>query len=1085
MWKQIDNYHEKYKPSHLQIESFNHLINNTFPEMFHDISFHALMNKNQYFVVHINNYYIDRPFIYDEQRNIRYIYPNEARIRNMNYETNISVDITTHLVHVDTKQVLQSDAYPKTLLFKLPVMIGSSICNNHAFKNECEYDHGGYFILKGKERVLIAQERINYNQIYVYAPKQSKFNYIAEVRSVKEDADYSILFQLKIDSMGWIVANMHHIKDDIPLGIIFIVFGVDETMMDYIKEYRDIIQYNIGVYKHMTKQEAYQYLESCTKTDGRDVRVLFKDEILPHIGITSNHQDKIQFILNMLLKLLKTYDGKRPEDNRDHIGNKRIEMSGNLIANLVKGLFKKMIKTIQQHVEKRGDYNILNVINKFSITSRIFQCFTTGNWGIPKSKYIRQGVSQILNRLSYLGTISHLQRITIPIGKESKNTNVRQLNSTTFGFVCGVTTPEGESSGIVKDFAIFTCVSEEIPFSFMVDVLMRLFPHDIQDTYTDGSYCLFVNGIIIGYVMDTIRFIERFKELRTMFYIHRHVSISVDHFDKDILIFSDAGRILRAVVNGKIKEEKEKKEEKEIKEEKEKNDINDIKDIKDIKDTWDECVYKGSIVYIDGTEQESSVIGMDLSDDGPYDYYEIHPTSMFGICAGIIPFPEHSQAPRNIYQAAMSKQAIGMYALSHNIRFDTIAHVLHYPQKHLVTTRLSTQVGMEDMPPGHNVIVAIMCYTGFNMEDSIILNKSAVERGLFCSTSYRSHTAQEMKHGTQDIELIEYPPKEIQQKQFNYSKLDQHGIIHIGSYVEENDVLIGKIYRKTDHTDRDISLSAKANECGIVDKICVTINSSGYRLIKVKIRNVKIPEIGDKCASQHAQKGTIGMIYPSEDMPFTSEGIVPDVILNPHAIPSRMTINMLMEILCGKKCCLDGTIQDATAFCHDGEQLIEHVGSTLTKHGYNGMGYETMYNGMTGEPLLSKIFIGPCYYSRLKHLVSEKLHARTRGNVQMLSRQPCAGRSRDGGLRFGEMERDCIITHGSSSFLKERMFDMSDKYELYVCSTCGTIVNNKKECMQCGHDQTDITYIPYACKLLFQELQAMGTKITLNSLTQP
>lgn len=1055
MWKQIDDYHRTYKTSHLQIESFNHLVETTFPNMFRDVSFQAMVNKNQCFVIQMNNYYIDKPFIYDEQRNIRYIYPNEARIRNINYETNVSVDITTHLIDMDTKRVCSSESYPKTLLFKIPVMTCSSICNlkdyDKSLRNECEHDYGGYFVLKGKERVLIAQERINYNQVYVYVPKQSKFLYVAEVRSVKEDADYSILFQIKIDGSGWIVINMHHIKDDIPLGIMFKMLNVVD--LKELNAFKDIIRYNMDMYKNMSQEEALAYVEECTKSDGRDVKTLFQDEFLPHLGLTSSDDERVQFIFRMLLKLLDTFVGKRPEDNRDHIGNKRIEMAGNLIGNLVKGLFKKMIKNIQQHVEKRGDYNIINTINKFSITSRIFQCFTTGNWGIPKSKYIRQGVSQILNRLSYLGTVAHTQRITVPIGKESKNTNVRQLNSTTFGFICGVTTPEGESSGIVKDFATFVVVSEDISHTMVMDVLLNLFQFS---EWNPGMYCVFVNGIIMGYIKNVSEFIRKFKELRRLFYIHRHVSISVDEFDKDIVIFTDAGRILRAVVDATMELPTEN-------------------------DTWDECVYNGTIVFIDGNEQESSVLGMTFEDKN-VDYYELHPTSMFGTCAGVIPFPEHSQAPRNIYEAAMSKQAIGMYSLAFNTRFDTIAHVLHYPEKRLVTTRLSTHVGMEDMPSGHNVIVAIMCYTGFNMEDSIIINRSAIDRGLFCSTSYRSHSANETKHGTQDIEIIDVPSKDIQQKQYNYTKLDCDGIVRLGVYVEENDVIVGKVYRKTDCPDRDISLVVKNNESGFVDKVCISVNASGYKLVKIKIRNVKIPEIGDKCASQHAQKGTIGMIFPQEDMPFTAEGICPDVILNPHAIPSRMTINMLMEILCGKKSCMDGTFQDATAFCHDGEQLISEVSSVLASNGYNGMGYETMYNGMTGEQLLSKIFIGPCYYSRLKHLVSEKLHARARGNVQMLSRQPCAGRSRDGGLRFGEMERDCIITHGTSSFLKERMFDMSDQYELYVCSECGTMVNNQKGCMACGHDKTELTYIPYACKLLFQELQAMGTKITLNTI---
>jgi len=453
---------------------------------------------------------------------------------------------------------------------------------------------------------------------------------------------------------------------------------------------------------------------------------------------------------------------------------------------------------------------------------------------------------------------------------------------------------------------------------------------------------------------------------------------------------------------------------------------------------------------------------------------------MLGICAGLTPFPDHSQAPRNVYAAAMSKQSIGMYATSFNERFDTMAHVLHYPQRRLVPTQLCSTGHFEDMPSGINCIVAVACYGGFNQEDSILINRSAIDRGLFVSSSYKTTSICENKKGTHDAEVIEYPSERIQKNTFNYKKLSRtDGIVDVGTIVEREDVLVGKVYYNNDNQVSDCSLVCKLAEEGIVDKVCVTHNAAGYKLVKIRIRKLRIPEIADKFAHLSAQKGTCGMIYPQEDMPFTGEGITPDIIINAHALPSRMTINMLLEMICGKAGTLVGERYDSTAFCHDGEKLVEEMGKILSQKGYEQHGYEVMYNGFTGVPLKSRIFIGPAYYQRLKHLVADKCHSRASGNVQLMSRQPCAGRSRHGGLRFGEMERDCMITHGVSAFLKERLFDMSDPYQLDICVACGNMVHRRNECVACGKDKTEQVQIPYACKLLFQELQAMNIKIKL------
>jgi DNA-directed RNA polymerase II subunit RPB2 len=496
---------------------------------------------------------------------------------------------------------------------------------------------------------------------------------------------------------------------------------------------------------------------------------------------------------------------------------------------------------------------------------------------------------------------------------------------------------------------------------------------------------------------------------------------------------------------------------------------------------WDDAVESGVIVYVDGYEVDFATVAMRPENVvvGTTDFLEIHPSLILGVSANRIPFPEHSQAPRNLYSSSMMKQAIGFYCSNYQRRFDNAGYILHYPQKRLVSTLYSTECHMEENPSGVNAIVAIACYTGFNMEDSILLNRHAIDRGLFRSTVYRTVSICETKHGTRVHERIEMPPADLCVVSYDYSQLGDDGIIRVGAKVTATHVLVGRVSYLNEVAERDTSLICGPAEVGVVDAVAVTYNAQGYMLVKVKIRHEDIPEIGDKFANLEAQKGTCGMIYSQEDLPFNSEGMVPDVIVNSHCIPSRMTINMLLEQLTGKASCFTGKFQDATAFCH-GDELVQEVERVLLEEGYESRGDEVFYNGMTGRPFKMKLFMGVCYYQRLKHLVASKMHARATGNVQALTRQPTEGRSKDGGLRYGEMERDVAISQGTSIFLKERLFDMSDPYQVWVCTACGHMINNGvDECALCGSDQRCRMNLPYASKLLFQELNAMGIKIEL------
>ena len=391
----------------------------------------------------------------------------------------------------------------------------------------------------------------------------------------------------------------------------------------------------------------------------------------------------------------------------------------------------------------------------------------------------------------------------------------------------------------------------------------------------------------------------------------------------------------------------------------------------------------------------------------------------------------------------MGKQAMGIYLTNFLVRMDTMANILYYPQKPLATTRSMEYLKFRELPAGQNAIVAILCYSGYNQEDSVIMNQSSIDRGLFRSIYYRSYMDLEKRSGVTPLEEFEKPTREttLRMKHGTYDKLEDDGLVAPGTGVTGEDIIIGKTaplppdneelgQRTRTHSRRDVSTPLKSTENGIVDQVLITTNAEGQKFVKIRVRSSRIPQIGDKFASRHGQKGTIGITYRQEDMPFTWEGITPDIVINPHAIPSRMTIGHLVECLLSKVATLNGNEGDATPFT---EITVESVSTFLRQQGYHSRGLEVMYHGHTGRKLQAQIYLGPTYYQRLKHMVEDKIHSRARGPVQILTRQPVEGRSRDGGLRFGEMERDCMISHGVAAFLKERLFEASDAYRLHVC----------------------------------------------------
>ena len=638
-----------------------------------------------------------------------------------------------------------------------------------------------------------------------------------------------------------------------------------------------------------------------------------------------------------------------------------------------------------------------------------------------------------------------------------------------------------------------TNYSSEDPIIKIIELSGNIFKvehiDNIEDTINKTK--IFVNGDWIYITESPKEIYDKLILSRRKGLINIYVSISFNTDMNQIDIFTDAGRCCRPlyiVENNKLLITKD--------------DVNNIVSKKykfrnliirglnnninyDPHDTRKSEI--GCIEYIDTQESYYKMIAVNnnLKSKTKYSHCAIHPSLMLGILSSSIPFSNHNQSPRNTYQSAMGKQAMGVYMTNFRQRMDTMGHVLYYTNKPLVDTNIGKLVPSAEIPNGLNVIVAIASYSGYNQEDSIIINKGSVDRGLFRSTFFRTYRDDEKKiQSSGQDERIMKPPKDITSgiKPGCYDKLETNGFVPINTHVTSNDIIIGKVFpikskTKTKYVYRDSSTFLRSNETGYIDKIYVNRNGDGHKFCKVRVRSIRVPKIGDKFSSRHGQKGTCGMLLPEEDMPFTKDGIRPDIIVNPHAIPSRMTIAQLIECILGKVATLQGGYGDGTPF---NDTSVDKIMEALEKHNFDGSGNEVLYNGLNGKQMKSKIFIGPTYYQRLKHMVEDKIHSRATGPMVLLTRQPAEGRARDGGLRFGEMERDCMIAHGSVQFLKERMLDVSDNYRVFVCNECGFIASvnpdeNIYKCKPCNNfiDFSEIR-IPYSCKLLIQELEGMN-----------
>ena len=1119
-----------------QIDSFEDFVRNKLPliiqstppiTVWHEQD--PVSKKYKYeFRVSFENISYMKPRIQEATGRVKPMLPMEARVRNFTYAAQMYADVRfTARTYKGTNYEAfdeESRVFEGISIGKLPVMLGSSLCLLKDYPlsleqyGECAHDPLGYFIIHGSERTILCQEKVADNRIMVFQAKKtaSKHTFSVEMKSLHESftmppKKLEIRLSSKFNGLGYpLMACVPRFREDIPVMVYFRALGVtndrqiaelvwgsvDDAHVELLAaSFRDCAELNI-----FTQDDAIRFLSGNLQygTNQEDkcayVRQLLNSEYLPHVRFAGetvtlavHNARKAILTASMIRRLLLTDQGQVPLDDRDAYPNKRVVTTGALLTHLFRQLFQKVcndtrnefVQEVNNDSWKKGEngprpMEILNINNLYkilklsTIEGKLKQALATGNFTVQGlgtsnstslSNATKVGVSQVLARMSYTSTISHLRRIQTPVEKSGKLLAPRKLHGTSWGFVCPVETPEGHSVGIVKNMSLLTSVTQHVPSNTVLHYLQDCEGIDwITEPKVHEGTAITLNGVVVGYTGNPYELVTKLREAKHSFRLHPHISIAWYTLLNNIIIETDSGRLVRPVFRVGAEMPVRNADWK----------------------TW----MKSCIEFIDASETETLRIAFsrDRITDS-HTHYEIHPSLVIGHMASTIPLSDHNQSPRNTYQSAMGKQSMCIYAGNYAKRLDKNGYILCSLTRPLVETRSMNILKMHEMPFGMNAIVAIACYGGYNQEDSIIMNRSAVRRGLFRGLYYTMYKDEEHRNVTSGREEKFMRPMKHNTRKYkttSYAAIGDNGIPILNATLEENDVVIGKVVNlrndQSGYAYRDASTTHKNTEPCRIDGVWTDKNSDGYPFIKVRTVSERIPQIGDKFSSRHGQKGTVGMLLEEEDMPFTASGMRPDLIMNPHAVPSRMTIAQLMENIFGKICVNRGTLGDGTPYSHlKVEQLREH----MLDLGYHPYGNEILYNGQTGEMMQAEIFMGPTFYQRLKHMVIDKKHSRAKGPIVSLTRQPCEGRSRDGGLRVGEMERDCMLSHGAAAFTKERLMDVSDPFDTGICKTCGTLaVVNEDEgiysCGTCANKTEFITKtIPYAMKLWMQELEAM------------
>ena len=1045
---------------------------------------------------------------------VRILFPNEARLRNLTYASQVYADIIVKIAYTTaTGQILDlsppKETFHKWPLFKIPIMLHSRYCILNSKPKEflrevgeCPFDNGGYFIIDGAEKVLITRQEQAFNTLYVTPqtdPKVSVYASIscmsAETRQVKRIA-FALMRQVEKENFNTpatIQVSLPFVRKTIPLFVLFRALGFqsDEEILKMIfpdfespeaklllpKLHPSIIE----GFPFLNTYTAIQYIKTLTKGFSiAHVLDIIKNQLFIHMPNDSSAQ--ALFLGDCVRKILRVSEDYDSKTDRDDTRNQRCLTSGFLVQELFNNSYKLWVKATALAIDKEYNYN-KQVLYKDENFKNIFQAGNDskifligllsdmimkgfkGKWGTGLGEE-KTGVLQSMSRLSYVDFMSHCRRVILDFDTGMKLTGPRKLHPSQYGYFCTSETPTGASIGITKNLSIMTAISTSSQTHKFFDWLRstgRVYrAEDITEQQRITFVPVYINGGMFGFTAKPYLLTGVLKALKRSGCLPYSVSISFSIRDRVVYIFMDAGRPLRPLVwlsKATIPIEKLRAYPtwrdlvignlevcKHVNLESTEfidplaGKSNKLEDYPDIL-----APHTGAIEYVDPYEQNETFIANNPAYIKPEStHMEVHPSTIMSMMTSLIPFAPHNQSPRNQLSCSQSKQGISIYATNWRNRFDNTAHVLCYGEMPLSRTIYNNYLGEGKMAYGMNIILAIACWTGYNQEDGIVMNYDAIRRGMFRTMAFRSYEAYEEDDEKANTKVRFGNPalignwKELKPG-MDYSKLDNRGIIKEGEYVDENTVIVGAYMLSTvGGTISDASKTPQVWTRGRVEKVVIMVNNMGLRLVKIRVVQDRMPELGDKFSNRHGQKGTIGAMLRGHDMPRTESGIVPDMIMNPHAIPSRMTIAQNLEQLLGKTAALSGGIGDATSFMNDGSPQ-EDIGGLLEELGFEKHGNEVLYNGATGEQIQANIFIGPVYGMRLKHMVEDKWNARGKGRKEVRTHQPTGGRGAQGGLKIGEMDRDAIIAHGGMAFVKESFMERADMAKFPICVACGTI----------------------------------------------
>jgi|TARA_B110001454_G_scaffold57135_1_gene55868 DNA-directed RNA polymerase subunit B len=1154
-------------------------------------------------VIRMKNIHLGRPTIKEANGAEHPATPMECRLRKLTYFSPVYLDFK--IIDEDEPTPLIEE---RVHIGNLPIMVRSAQCNLHANhishlcgdadrklsphtstedadrlkellrrSGEDPLDPGGYFIINGTERVLISMEDLAPNRVTV--EKNKKYAHETEVAKIFSQKDgvrkplnvekrRDGMLMVKIPSAGTtpipVVLLMRALGMENDKEIFAAIAGPVEAMkytVANINDVKDNDEYGVE-----STEEALQWLEkkfaAGQQKEYREARIqnLLDKELLPHLGSSEDNREKKAIFLGRIVRqVLEMAITDRDPNDKDHYANKRVRLAGDLIEDLYRVSMQQLARDLkyqlERHHNRKRELRINACLRPDVLTQKIMHALATGNWVGGRS-----GVSQLLDRTTYLAALSHMRRVTSPLVRSQPHFEARDLHPTHWGRLCPNETPEGQNCGLVKNAAQMIDVSEEVAEADVKELLREAGVDSSPAGWAEGSR-IHVNGDIFGLHKNPTKLVNQFKRRRRQGRIRSEVSIRHDSENRDVFINTDRGRILRPLLvldDGDLKLSKES-----------------LENIRSGEWTFNDLVSNGVVEWVDAEEEEDLLVAprpfdlpmyspennrpinpanvewLNLGEEQishanlrvevhmpngesvfeefsvPLNYYqenidalrrkqkrknlilvfthvEIDPQLILGVCASLVPYPEHNSTPRVTGGTAMVKQSLGLPSANFRLRPDTRMHVMHYPQQSIVGTRAMKTTNFAQRPGGQNFVVAILSHHGYNMQDAVVINRAAVERSLARSSFIRTYNAENKRFPGGQEERIEIPGTGLDEikglKSWeSYTHLERDGLptpeTFLSSIGGESSVLVGKTspprFLEEAHGHflqaqerRESAMMVRHGESGWVDNVYVTESLDSTLLCRIIVRSEKIPELGDKFASRHGQKGIIGRLVDEQDMPFTVDGVIPDLIINPHAIPSRMTVAHVLEMVGGKVGAMEGRHIDGTAFSGEKEDSLR---AGLLRNGFAHTGRESMMSGETGEAYEAEIFAGVIYYQRLHHLVSSKLHARSRGRVQILTRQPTEGRARQGGLRFGEMERDCLIAHGASMVIKDRLLDESDGWPLQVCnnSGCGHIAyydwkRRTPVCPICG-DRADVHTVQtsYAFKLLLDEMKSLGVAMRL------